>query len=538
MSFTHTNDLGKYGVTPLIVASLASNGSHTTLASALAAAVTGDTVFLRDSVTENVTLPAGVNISCWDGGTANTPTITGKITMTAAGTSTISGIRLVTNSDFIIAVTGSAVSILNVDNCYLNCTNNTGISYTTAGLSSINFTNCKGDLGTTGIAYFVSTSNGDISFTRCNLINTGGSSTASTLTVNKASFKYTVFASNVSASSTASISCEYSDINWFADSSRNNTVGLAVAGSGAIYCTNCIVSGGSSAAITVGTGCTANVFDSFVDSSNSTSVISGAGTLFYGGLIFNSIPGVGSAITVTTQNLKAEGPSRSIGSLNDGGTNTLTLTNTSNTASSAVKHQLTVAGGTAADPQTTYTITGATNFSVGLDNSASDAFVIAASTALGTTNVMSVATTGEINFPLQSAFLAMSAGSTNVTGDGTNIATIAFATEIFDQNSDFASDTYTAPVTGRYHLDTCITWDQTSAATQWYIGFTTSNRSYQTQLKASATAAGNAEGNVLSVLADMDAADTAVVYGGVAGLTKTVDILGAPQSYFSGYLAC
>jgi len=167
MALTHALSTNNYGEAHLLVATSAANGTHTTLAGALADAVSGDTVFLRDSVTENVTIPAGINITAWQGGTLNTPTITGKITMTAAGTSSINGIRLVTNSDFIISVTGSAASILNVNDCYLNCTNNTGINYTTSGLAALTFTNCKGDLGTTGIAYFVSPSNGTIDFINC-----------------------------------------------------------------------------------------------------------------------------------------------------------------------------------------------------------------------------------------------------------------------------------------------------------------------------------------------------------------------------------
>ena len=35
----------------------------------------------------------------------------------------------------------------------------------------------------------------------------------------------------------------------------------------------------------------------------------------------------------------------------------------------------------------------------------------------------------------------------NCTGNGTN-ATVVFGTEIFDKNADFASNTFTAPVTG------------------------------------------------------------------------------------------
>ncbi len=86
------------------------------------------------------------------------------------------------------------------------------------------------------------------------------------------------------------------------------------------------------------------------------------------------------------------------GGTNSGATRTFTVSNTSNTASSAAVNQITVGGSSAADAQTTYTVTGATSWSTGIDNSASDAFVIAASTALGTSNAVSIATNGNVTF--------------------------------------------------------------------------------------------------------------------------------------------
>lgn len=82
------------------------------------------------------------------------------------------------------------------------------------------------------------------------------------------------------------------------------------------------------------------------------------------------------------------------GGANSGATRTFSVTNTSNTASSAANSQITVGGGTAADPQTTYTVTGAASWSTGVDNSDSDAFVLSSGTALGTNNNIRVDTDG------------------------------------------------------------------------------------------------------------------------------------------------
>jgi hypothetical protein len=80
-----------------------------------------------------------------------------------------------------------------------------------------------------------------------------------------------------------------------------------------------------------------------------------------------------------------------------GGTVSATISNTSNTGSSNALQQITVAGTTAGDPFTTYTVTGGSSWSVGADNSVSgDPYVIAASTALGTSNAISIDTSGNM----------------------------------------------------------------------------------------------------------------------------------------------
>jgi hypothetical protein len=76
-------------------------------------------------------------------------------------------------------------------------------------------------------------------------------------------------------------------------------------------------------------------------------------------------------------------------SSNSGATNSVSVLNTSNTASSNALLALSVAGTSAGDAYATFAVTGATTWAIGVDNSASDAFVLAASSGLGTTNVAS-----------------------------------------------------------------------------------------------------------------------------------------------------
>jgi hypothetical protein len=536
-AFTHSLSTNNYGPAKIIVATSAANGTHTTLATAMAAASVGDTIFLRDSVTENVTITPGVNIAAWYGSSLNKPTITGTLTMNGAGTSSISGIELVTNSAFAIAVTGSATSILNLNNCYINCSNNTGISLTSSDANSvIRINNSRGNIGTTGISLFTMSGSGLLEINYCFVTNTGGSSTASTVSAGTCSAHSSELRFPITTSGTGQIGLIFSSIL----SSAQNVTCITHGSSTTSSVRFCRCESGSASAISISVGSTLFVIGCQIASSN-TNAITGAGSITYAGLLFNS---TSSNINTTTQALYEEGPSKTIGSSNSGNTNTLIVTNDSNTATSASNILAQVAGGTAADPTHQSSVSGVTTWTWGIDNSDSDSYVLAQGTALGTNNVMHVLTTGEINFPLQSAFLAThSAAQTNVTGAGTTV-TVNFTTEVFDQNSDYdGTNTYTAPVTGRIVFNASVRFDQiTVAMTQGQISIVTSNRSYTSQLLNFGVVqiAANVVAVAVSVLADLDAADTCIVQVTVAnGAGDTADLNAAvTQTYFSGYLAC
>lgn len=232
----------------------------------------------------------------------------------------------------------------------------------------------------------------------------------------------------------------------------------------------------------------------------------------------------------------------SVGGSNSGVTNTFTISNDSNTASSAANQQITVGGATASDPQTTYTITGATSFSVGIDNSASDAFVIAASTALGTTNVMSVATTGQINYPLQPAFVAYLSGNlTNKTGDGTNY-TIIFDSTLKNIGTCYntSTGTFTAPVAGTYIFNMNVFLTNLGVAhNSGSGGLISSNTAHNLtyyQGNPGIVAAGASFVVNSSVIIPMAASETLIVQMLVSGSTKTVGLAGgaALNTTFSG----
>ncbi len=317
MALTHALSTNNYGSAHLIVATSAANGTHTTLAGAMADAVSGDTIFLRDSVTENVTITAGVNITAWTGGTLNTPTITGTLTMTGAGTSTISGLRLVTNSAAAIAVTGSAASILNVNNCYLNFTNNTGITFSSSNAAAVlNIVNCKGDLGTTGIGLFTHTSSGTISINYSIFGNSGSSLTASTCSAGVLNLGYSTFTQAITTSSTSAITWDHVTI----DVAAFNLTAATLGGSGVHAVRYSRFNSGTASAVSIGSATPALEFCTIA--SSNTNAVTGSGTLTYTPLSFE---GSSSTVNTSTQVPLQIGPKiyTNGGISFDAGTNTL-----------------------------------------------------------------------------------------------------------------------------------------------------------------------------------------------------------------------
>lgn len=236
------------------------------------------------------------------------------------------------------------------------------------------------------------------------------------------------------------------------------------------------------------------------------------------------------------------------------GTNrTVTVSNSNNSSSSAATLALSVGGSSAGDTKVQFTVTGVTDWSMGIDNSATtpsaDPFVLAASTALGTTNVMEIASTGEINYPLQPAFLGvLESTDADVTGDTTAfvIGSGNALTEIFDQSGDFVTTgTFTAPVTGRYVFYSTITiGDLTTAFDDSRVGIVTSNSIFfgDSVNPGDTMNASNQRSNQVTTICDMDAADTAVARTEVGNSTKTIDVIGDTAAtnsttYFCGFLA-
>lgn len=224
--------------------------------------------------------------------------------------------------------------------------------------------------------------------------------------------------------------------------------------------------------------------------------------------------------------------------VNDLNTKVETLENLEVTTSLVSGGVLQIASGTAAVP------------SLRMENSATTGLYESATkkiamTTDGTQRVQ-IDDTGNITQPTQPSFLATRATTdqSSLTGDSANAASpgrvCLFNSSVYDQGSNYdtTTGTFTAPVTGKYHLcgRVAISAAETSPSSGM-ITVRTSNRDYTIRFLNVTSSTCEA---VFSLVADMDANDTAKIYAfndlGLDGVDTTADVSMDIGSYFSGTL--
>ena len=149
---------------------------------------------------------------------------------------------------------------------------------------------------------------------------------------------------------------------------------------------------------------------------------------------------------------------------------------------------------------------------------------------------MNITSDGEITTPLQPSFLAQPSTAQNNVGitDGTSV-TIALGTERYDVGGNFASNTFTAPVTGKYLLSaTVYILNVDSAAVYIQFVLTTSNRSYFQLIDPDFGQDAVYWSFNHAQLCDMDANDTAYIQFAQYSGTIQADI--QTETNFSGIL--
>ena len=155
----------------------------------------------------------------------------------------------------------------------------------------------------------------------------------------------------------------------------------------------------------------------------------------------------------------------------------------------------------------------------------------------GISNV-TISADGEVTKAAQPAFLVFPASNQN--NIAINAATdIVFATEVFDVGANFASNTFTAPITGKYVMSFVMYLMNLDIDTQYYsFNLITSNRTYYNAFSPNFSADAEYQNFNFSGVLDMDASDTAKVSISIPNNGAAQADLYGDGSFFSGALIC
>ena len=159
--------------------------------------------------------------------------------------------------------------------------------------------------------------------------------------------------------------------------------------------------------------------------------------------------------------------------------------------------------------------------------------------ALGAAGIdaLKIDASGHITKPSQSAFLVVGSGDQNNLAINSTHEVTCFTSEVFDQNNDFASYTFTAPITGRYQLNVKILFISVDTDYTFLNTFlVTSNRSYGYTINSVGFDTDGYVTATINQLVDMDSGDTAKVTVEIPNSGTAQTDISASNSYFSGYL--
>lgn len=290
------NSTNNYATAKFIVSSTPGQGNYTTIAAALTAASSGDTIFLKTGTyTENITMKDSVNLTAFEcDGTASVQgssvtanvTILGTITASYSGNATISGILCKTNGATAISMTGSNVCRLNMVNCTIYANDAIGITLNNS-TSVLNCLTCILRIGSSQ-QMIAATATGGVDIENC-IVNNAGSPVQSTI----AAGRIVLNAGDIQGLcfTTSSAGGVFANACYWGSDGTNPLITTAGTGTSEIY--NSYLSVSAAAAVTAGSGTTINLGNCEINSSASNA-ITGAGTVNYGGLVFTN-----SANTIT-----------------------------------------------------------------------------------------------------------------------------------------------------------------------------------------------------------------------------------------------
>jgi hypothetical protein len=485
--------------------------NYSTIASAVAAASSGDTIFImRGTYTENITVTKNLIFYSYDTSfrTANPNVqITGKITVSSAVNVQFFGIQFNTNADnsFLLSAAGNVTC----QNCYFNATNANSILVSAAGNFYIE--NCSGSFALNR-SLFRSTA-GVVWLKNSVFIDFVNSPVANTILDSTARIINCYLGIKFITQGTGGIIVENSN---FGSENAYDAIWITISGSGNSFVDNSTFNSGAAACIEVTT--TLTITNCRLESSQNF-VITGAGTVTYGPLTFSGATSVMQAtqVPLITQ----------VGSLNILTPSTVTSPQT------MVRDSVTGAVGVSSGGGGGVTGPGSST------DRAISTWDGTGGTALFDNSTTNIDSTGRFTNSAQPAFSAYAAsGFNSVTGDGT-IYTIPFDTVLVNRGSYYntSNGVFTAPVTGVYYFCAAIQFNNVVAQNVAYLDIVAGGVSYVCNLvNPLAIVVAGQMALVAHCVAPMNVNDTAVCQVTFSGSSGDVNISSGASSIFGGYL--
>lgn len=284
-------------------------GTYTTIQAAIDAAPSGQVVFIKaGTYTEDLTLKAGVNLAAY-GNSGFTPvvTIVGKASFDQTGVVTISGVKLQTNGDYAISITGTNSSRIFLTSCYLVAQDFRAIEMTSTNTGTrLRIVDSWCLTNTNAFSFFTVNGTGHLTFWNVNVLDSTPQTIASDFSSTGALLvKHSIIRFPITTSGTGRLTASHSEFNTYETNSTPLTVGGTATGLGN-YTRGCIFMGGTNPALTLGAGAVLNMLTSTVLSSNADP-ISGTGTLRQCGASYNLGDPIPRTTTLTLQRKAFDG---------------------------------------------------------------------------------------------------------------------------------------------------------------------------------------------------------------------------------------
>ena len=154
------------------------------------------------------------------------------------------------------------------------------------------------------------------------------------------------------------------------------------------------------------------------------------------------------------------------------------------------------------------------------------------------TTAKTIDSVGNVTMPKQPAFQVIPSSAQENFAENSAV-TIGFGSERFDQGGNFASNTFTAPVTGKYQMNVKIYLKNLESAYDYYeLQIVSSNKTYYALFDLGGSGDPLYWVNQEAALVDMDANDTCQIKIQAGGTGGGADHDIDTHSVWSGFLAC